>query len=282
MLEDEIRTECGVVGVCLKKPLNDLIYPIGGATAYAYRTLHMQKNRGDLSTGLVRWRREERDGRIESYLDKRKGLGPPKRAFGIKTKENLEEFARNFASEICIGHNMYSTAGENRNVEEILRDAQPFLVQATETYQNFSIAFNGNICNYGYLRRKMIEERPNICFRSSKDTELIAILISDELKKIGKSPSDKDFVSLFSNISKKLEGGYSIIYLDAEGTLICARDPIGYRPLCFGHSEDLFIAASESCALDKIFYASKKPSKILFVEPGELIIFRGEKHLHEL
>src|SRR3989338_1245586 len=260
----------------------DRIYPVGGATNFAYTIAVIQRNRGDLNTGIVRLRREERDGRTETYLDKRKGLGPPKRAFGIETKEDLKKFLENFESEICIVHNMYSTTGENRDSEEILRDAQPFLVQSSETYQNFSIAFNGNICNYGDLRRKMIEERPNICFRSSKDTELIAILISDELEKIGKLPSDKDFVSIFSKLSEKLEGGYSIIYLDARGTLICARDPAGYRPLCFGYNEHLFLAASESCALDKIFYSLNKPSQIFFVEPGEIVISRGEKHLRDL
>ena len=51
--------------------------------------------------------------------------------------------------------------------------------------------------------------------------------------------------------------------------LICARDPHGFRPLCYGKTPDgTWVIASESCALHAV-----GAGMVRDVEPGEILIF---------
>ena len=51
--------------------------------------------------------------------------------------------------------------------------------------------------------------------------------------------------------------------------LICARDPYGFRPLCYGKTADgTYVVASESCAIRAV-----GAELIWDVEPGEILIF---------
>ena len=67
---------------------------------------------------------------------------------------------------------------------------------------------------------------------------------------------------------ESLEGAYSLILMSAQ-KLIGARDPFGFRPLCYGRtSEGVYVLASESCALKAI-----GAKFIRDVEPGEILVF---------
>ena len=68
-----------------------------------------------------------------------------------------------------------------------------------------------------------------------------------------------------------LEGAYSIALMSAT-KLIVARDPNGFRPLCYGKCEDgRYIVASETCALEAV-----GATFIRDVRPGEVIVFSDE------
>ena len=65
-----------------------------------------------------------------------------------------------------------------------------------------------------------------------------------------------------------IEGAYSLILMSPQ-KLICARDPNGFRPLCFGQRDDgVWAVASESCALDAVGARFERD-----VEPGEILVF---------
>jgi amidophosphoribosyltransferase len=59
-------------------------------------------------------------------------------------------------------------------------------------------------------------------------------------------------------------------------TLVAARDPNGFRPLCLGKLEDGYVVASETCALDLI-----DASFLRQVEPGE-VVFIDKKGLRSI
>lgn len=68
-----------------------------------------------------------------------------------------------------------------------------------------------------------------------------------------------------------LEGAYSLVLMSAQ-KLICARDPHGFRPLCYGRTPDgIYVAASESCALSAI-----GAQFIRDLDPGEILVFGPE------
>ena len=66
----------------------------------------------------------------------------------------------------------------------------------------------------------------------------------------------------------KLRGAYSLIIM-SPSKLIAVRDENGFRPLCYGRTEDgRYVVASESCALDAV-----GATFIRDVEPGEILPF---------
>ena len=65
-----------------------------------------------------------------------------------------------------------------------------------------------------------------------------------------------------------LEGAYSLVLM-SSAKMIAARDPYGFRPLCFGRlHQGGYVIASESCALSAV-----GAEFIRDVEPGEVLAF---------
>ena len=68
----------------------------------------------------------------------------------------------------------------------------------------------------------------------------------------------------------EIRGAYSFLFM-TEDTLVAARDPQGFRPLCLGELEEGFVVSSETCALDLI-----DAKYLRQVEPGEVVDQNGE------
>jgi len=67
----------------------------------------------------------------------------------------------------------------------------------------------------------------------------------------------------------QIRGAYSLVVLTPE-YLLAARDPHGFRPLCLGIVEGVYVVASETCALDLI-----DAEYIRDVEPGEVLCIKN-------
>lgn len=150
---------------------------------------------------------------------------------------------------MAIGHVRYSTTGEN-----IQRNVQPFI--ATGNFGTMAVAHNGNLTNFHELRRRL--EGRGAVFQSTMDTEVILHMAAM-----------KDAPTVGEKIEQALlevEGAYSILFL-SERELVAARDPWGFRPLCFGRLKKAPVFASETCAFDLIGATYERE-----LEPGEIMI----------
>ena len=99
-------------------------------------------------------------------------------------------------------------------------------------------------------------------FHSSGATEVIAYEI---IKERLKAPSIERAIA---QAMCKLKGAYCIMAMSPT-KLIAARDPHGFRPLCYGRTQDgTYVVASESCALDAV-----GAKLIRDVKPGEIVVF---------
>ena len=67
-----------------------------------------------------------------------------------------------------------------------------------------------------------------------------------------------------------LDGAFSFTALTTD-TVIAARDPLGFRPLCLGQLNGGWIVASESCALEHL-----GATLLREVEPGAVIVIGGK------
>ena len=209
-----IREECGVFGVLSEKPMD-----VAGISYYG---LYALQHRGQESCGIV----VGEDGLFFSHKD----LGLVNEVF---TKDILHQFPK---GTMAVGHVRYGTTGAtNRN------NCQP--IEVNHQKGRMALAHNGNLCNAEVLRNEL--ELNGAIFHSTSDTETIAYIITKERLKTN---SIEEALSRAMNV---LEGAYSLVLMSPQ-KLICARDPYGFRPLCFGRRADgAYVVASESCALQR-------------------------------
>lgn len=154
---------------------------------------------------------------------------------------------------MAVGHVRYgTTGGTTRN------NCQP--IEVNHQKGKMAVAHNGNLSNALELRDKL--ELSGAIFHTTSDTETIAYVITRERLM---TPSIEDAVSNTMNL---LEGAYSLV-LVSSAKMIAARDPYGFRPLCYGQMSDgSYVVASESCALSAV-----GAEFIRDLLPGEILVF---------
>ena len=222
---DKLKEECGVFGIFNNKDAASL-------TALG---LHALQHRGQEACGIVTF-----DGK-NFYAERRLGLVGDNFTKG-KVLEKLPGIS-------AIGHNRYSTAGNN-----LLKNIQPFFADLHTG--GIGIAHNGNLSNAFHLRKELVKN--GSIFQTTSDTETIVQLIAKSKRK---KTIEKLVDALF-----KIEGGYALTILTNK-KLIGVRDPYGIRPLIIGKINKSYVLASETCALDII-----GAKHIREVENGEIVI----------
>ena len=226
-----IHEECGVFGVMSTKREN--------VTGIAYYGLYALQHRGQESCGIV----VNDDGVFSSYKD----LGLVSEVFSKDTLAHLS------AGNMAVGHVRYgTTGGTTRN------NCQP--IEVNHQKGKMALAHNGNLSNALELRDKL--ELSGAIFHTTSDTETIAYVVTRERLV---TPSIEEAVSKAMN---SLEGAYSLILMSST-KMIAARDPYGFRPLCYGQMSDgAYVIASESCALTAV-----GAEFVRDVLPGEILVF---------
>ena len=229
-----IHEECGVFGVY--SPGQDPV----DAAGIVYCGLYALQHRGQESCGIV----VSDDGVFSSHKD----LGLVGEVF---TPETLSKLPRGI---MAVGHVRYATTGGGNN----RANCQP--IEVNHVKGHMAIAHNGNLSNAAELRGAL--ELSGAIFHTTSDTETIAYMVTRERLR---TPSIEDALCA---AMPHLDGAYSLVLMSPQ-KLLCARDPYGFRPLCYGRREDgIWAVASESCALKAVGAAF-----IRDVEPGEIIVF---------
>ena len=229
-----VHEECGVFGI---------ISPgTADVSGFVYYGLYALQHRGQESCGIV----INDDGVFSSYKD----LGLVNEVF------SADALARLPKGNMAVGHVRYgTTGGTNRN------NCQP--IEVNHQKGKMAIAHNGNLSNAAVLRNKL--ELDGAIFHTTSDTETIAYIVTRERLKTH-SIEDALSAAMYS-----LDGAYSLVLMSSQ-KLLCARDPYGFRPLCYGKTEDgMYVAASESCALKAV-----GAEFVRDLEPGEILVFGPE------
>jgi amidophosphoribosyltransferase len=243
----EVRDECGLAAVYLKKPK---MFPTGGAAAILYQMLLQQQNRGQLSAGITTYN-PLRSQLLRTY----KKIGLVNEVFRSNHEARHKSIMKQHAGISGIGHTRYATFGAND-----VNYAQPFERKEARKWKWFSFGFNGNIANYFELRNELQEK--NFHFELESDTEVVMHYLAYGLQGQAK-PS---IPSIFEHLGKRFDGAYNIVFQNADGDIVAARDPRGIKPLCYGENDELIAIASESAALTNIGIDTVHP-----VKPGSLI-----------
>ncbi len=226
-----LHEECGVFGIYGSKKTD--------VATSAYYGLFALQHRGQESCGIV----VNDDGMFNVYKD----VGLVNDVF---TQDKLESLG---TGNMAVGHVRYATTGSNgRN------NAQPIVVNHIKG--KMALAHNGNLTNSMELRSEL--ELEGSIFHTSSDTEVISYIIT---KARLTSPSIEDAID---RAMCKIKGAYSLVIM-SPSKLIAVRDENGFRPLCYGKTDDNeYVIASESCALDAV-----GAEFIRDIEPGEILVF---------
>ena len=225
----QLKEKCGVFGISDNQD----------AAALTALGLHALQHRGQEGCGIV-----TSDGK-NFYAERRLGLVGDNFTKG----KILEKLPGNYA----IGHNRYSTAGNN-----LIKNVQPFFADLHTG--GISIAHNGNLSNALNLRKELVKN--GSIFQTTSDTETIVQLIAKSKRS---KIIDKIIDALF-----KIQGGYALTIL-VNRKLIGIRDPFGIRPLVIGKLKKSYVLASETCAFDII-----GAKFVREVENGEIVIITEE------
>lgn len=224
-MERELNEKCAVVG----------IFDHPEASKLAYFSLHSLQHRGQEACGI-----SSADGvKVHTIKDR-----------GLVSQVFTDEKIRTLKGSAAIGHNRYSTAGDDS-----ILDAQP--VFARYDLGEMAIVHNGNLTNAKEVRDRLIKR--GAIFQTFMDTENLIHLIA-------KSEESKLLDRIIDAV-KKIEGAYSLVFL-SRTKMFAMRDPYGLRPLSLGKVGNGYIVASETCAFDLV-----GAEFIRDVEPGELLVF---------
>ena len=168
IFDPKLKEECGIFGISNTKD----------ASALTALGLHALQHRGQEGCGIVTF-----DGK-QYFSEKRFGL--------VGDNFNKEKILKKLQGDYAIGHNRYSTTGENT-----LRNIQPFF--ADTNAGGIGVAHNGNLTNSISLRKKLVDE--GAIFYTTSDTETIVQLIAKSKRA---KTIDKIVDAIF-----QIQGGYA-------------------------------------------------------------------------
>ncbi|MDO5145963.1 MAG: amidophosphoribosyltransferase [Eubacteriales bacterium] len=230
-LETELHEECGVMGV----------YDLDGGdvASTVYYGLFALQHRGQESCGIAV---SDTSG-PKKNIRVHKGMGLVNEVFDEESLEKLR-------GDIGVGHVRYSTAGSSTR-----ENAQPLVLNYYKG--TLALAHNGNLVNALELREEL--EKTGAIFQTTIDSEVIAYHVARE--RIHANTAEEAVLAAM----KKIKGAYSLIVMSPR-KLMGARDPFGFRPLCIGKRDNVYLLASETCALDTV-----GAEFVRDVEPGELV-----------
>jgi len=219
---------CAVVG----------IYGNDNAAGLASAALFAMQHRGHEATGI------SSGGYEDKKIHTVKKMGYVRDVFH-------EGALKKLPGNIAIGHNRYSTAGNDS-----VSDAQP--IQAKYKLGEISIVHNGNLVNKNEVRQRLINE--GSIFQTDMDTENLIHLIA-------KSTIDRLRDRITEGLNE-LQGAYNFM-IQSRSKLFVIRDRYGVRPLSLGKLKSGgWIVASETCAFDLV-----EAEFVRDVAPGEMLIF---------
>jgi len=220
---------CAVVGV----------FNVENAAKIAYFSLFSMQHRGQEASGI-----SSSDGnKLHTIKDR-----------GLVTNIFSEDKLKTLKGNMAVGHNRYSTAGDDS-----ILDAQP--VFARYDLGEISIVHNGNLTNRDKVRNKLIKK--GAIFQTFMDTENLIHLIAKS--------KENDILDRVKDAIKKSEGAFSIIIM-TQDKMFVVRDKYGFRPLSIAKLNEGFVVSSESCAFDLV-----NAEYIRDVKPGELLVFERGK-----
>jgi amidophosphoribosyltransferase len=281
-MSDEIKHECGLAYIRLRKPFSYYLQKRGSVT-YGLNKLYLlmekQHNRGQDGAGLATLKLDIEAGNPFLYRQRSSAPQPIADLFykiGLEIQE-LEKFQPDitkhpglmkghlpFMGEILLGHLRYGTQGKN-NVEF----CHPFLKKDLVPGKNIALAGNFNLVNTDELF-KHIGFDPGAFEKQSDLAAMMEVIHHFLVKEEALNPNAPNIVNVLKQAAPLFDGGFTIGGLIGNGYSFIMRDANGIRPAYYYIDGEVIVAASERASIRTTFNVGE--NEVLELMPGTALI----------
>jgi len=281
-VSDQIKHECGIALVHLKKPLYFYQQKYGShmyGVDKMFLMMEKQKNRGQDGAGFASLKLNLKPGdkylhRVRSFDQQAihsvfKKINKKINQFikSEKTDFNSDDFYRKtpFLGQVMLGHVRYGTFGKNS-----IENVHPVMRQNNWMNRNLILAGNFNMTNNDELFESLVKlgqhprEKSDTITIMEKighflDSEVISNYKNFKRKGVPKADmppmieENLNIQKILKKSSKKWDGGYAIAGMLGHGDSFVMRDPHGIRPAYFYEDDEVVVVASERPAIQTVF-----------------------------
>lgn len=270
-MSDEIRHECGIAYLRLRKPLS-FYHQKYGSAFYGLNKLYLlmekQHNRGQDGAGIATVKLDIQHGspymkRIRSNVAQSIADIFKQVQHEVEEVEKLHPDIRNypeilkgylsFMGEVMMGHLRYGTQGRN-NIEY----CHPFIKSDINPSRNLCLAGNFNLVNTRELFHFIHKDE---LAQLKMDSDLSAMIETIHFylrEEETKNPDHINWQEVLSKATNLFDGGFVAEGLCGNGDSFVLRDKHGIRPAYYYIDDEVIVAASERPAIMTAFKTTKE------------------------
>lgn len=310
-MSDQIKHECGIALIRLRKPLEyyKLKY---GTWMYGIQKLYLlmekQHNRGQDGAGVASIKFDVAPGK--RYIDRARSnsSSPIRDVFedvyaGVRKYEDKPELLNDptwakqnlpFAGELYLGHLRYGTFGNN-SIDYV----HPVMRENNWKSRTLVLAGNFNMTNVDELFQRLVNlgQHPKDYSDTVTVLEKIGHFLDEENQQLFRQykndgHSNYEISSLIANnlsirkvlqeSSRDFDGGYAMAGMVGHGDAFVYRDPWGIRPAFYYANDEVVVVASERPVIQTVMNVTT--DEVQEVKPGYAIIIKqnGDYSMEEI
>jgi amidophosphoribosyltransferase len=311
-MSDNIRHECGIALLRLRKPLEYYFEKYGSwdwGLQKMYLMMEKQHNRGQDGAGIAGIKLNVEPGNRYIFRQRSNKVNPIKEIFGL-IYEDIDKISRAhkqefkdprfikenvpFACDIYMGHLRYGTYG-NYNIDYV----HPVSRENNWKSRTLVLAGNFNLTNVGELFNSLVElgQTPvdfsdtvtileNIGHRLDEENERVFRYFKEQgYSKREITPmieTNLDLGTVLRKASRNWDGGYVMTGMVGHGDAFVIRDPAGIRPAFYYIDEEVVVVASERPVIQTIF--NVRTDNVLELPPASAFIIKvsGEPYIEQI
>jgi amidophosphoribosyltransferase len=281
-MSDEIKHECGLAFIRLRKPFSYYQQKYG-TVLYGLNKLYLlmekQHNRGQDGAGIAAVKLNTEPGypflnRIRStanqaIADLFSQIGEQineiqKYHPDIDQHPGLMKGHIDFLGELLLGHLRYGTQGKNN-----VQFCHPFIKRNTIPARNLALAGNFNLVNKEELF-DFIDSPRDQQDRESDLGAMMDVIAHFLVKADEESTVRMDIAQVLKKSVPLFDGGFTFGGLTGSGTGFVVRDAHGIRPCYYYVNDEVIVSASERAAIRTAFNVAENEVKELM--PGNALI----------
>lgn len=293
-MSDEIKHECGLAFIRLRKPFSHYQKQYGSAL-YGLNKLYLlmekQHNRGQDGAGIAAAKLNVEPG--YPFLHRLRSSAPqPIADLFFRVGQEVQELEKYlpdikqhpglmkghlpFMGEVLLGHLRYGTQGKN-NVEF----CHPFIKRNTHPSRNLALAGNFNLVNTDELFG-LVNIDPGEFQKQSDLAAMMEVVHHFLVKEDELRPNNPCVSNVLKKATPLFDGGYTVGGMTGNGAGFVIRDAHGIRPAYYYINDDVIVAASERASIRTTFNVGE--NEVLELMPGNALIVEpnGEYHIDQI